>query len=149
MRRRVARVAAFGFLLTLCGCVVHTVPPEPKPLDWDGFWKVFRDASLVRDRATLRSIMTDKFDYTFGGGEATPENAFAFWDRAEIGGWEALAEAARKGAVDYTPPPQWEAKGRVRIAPPEASQEGYRQWRAVFEQQTGGEWRFTAFLHGD
>ena len=135
--------------LALGGCMGHTVPPEPAPLDWDGFWMTFRAAAVAHDRAVLRGLMSAKFDYTFGDGEPTPEKAFAFWDRAEIRGWEALGEVAATSAVEYVPPPQWEMKGKVKIAPPAAAQAGYRQWRAVFEQQADGEWRFAAFLQGD
>lgn len=135
--------------LAAFGCAGHTVPPEPAAEDWNGFWKRFQAAATSRDRAALRGIMTDKFDFTFGDGAPTPENAFSFWDKPGIHGWEALSEVAASSAVDYVPPPQWELKGKVRVAPPQAIAEGYRQWRAVFAQQSGGEWRFAAFLQGD
>jgi len=150
---RAAWGAGGAFLLAWAlvsgGCTGHGVPPEARAQGWDGFWTNFRTAAAARDRGALEPMMTARFDYTFGDGQATPANAFAHWDREEIRGWEALREAAKGSAVDYAPPPQWELKGRVKIAPPEAGQAGYRGWRAVFEQQAGGEWKFVAFLQGD
>lgn len=151
MKRARAGIAVLVLAWTLSGCVGHGVRPAPEhePQDWPGFWKSFQTAAAAHDRTALRPLMASKFDYTFGDGAATPENAFAFWDRSEIGGWRALAEVAKEGAVDYVPPPQWELKGKVRLAPPQAVAPGYRQWRAVFAQQADGEWKFTAFLQGD
>lgn len=116
---------------------------------WDSFWKDFQKAASEKDKGALRGFMTERFDHSFGGGEQTPEAAFRSWDRPEIDGWSALAKVVAAGAVDYVPPPQWELKGKVRVAPPEAASGKYIQWRAVFEQSDSGQWRFVAFLNGD
>lgn len=151
MKRAAVGWAGLWLSLALAGCIGHGVRPAPEvePRDWDEFWKVFQTAAAVHDRSALRPLMTAKFDYSFGDGAPTPEKAFAFWDRGEIGGWQALAGVAKTNAVEYVPPPQWELKGKVRLAPPQAAAPGYRGWRAVFERQTDGEWKFTAFLQGD
>lgn len=136
-------------LLALSGCTQEAVHPgAARPPGWDTFWDGFRKAAAARDRQALRAVMAERFDYTFGDGASDAGAAFAFWDREEIQGWAALGSTVSRGAVDYVPPPQWELKGRVKIAPPEAAAPDYRGWRAVFEEQPGG-WRFVAFLQGD
>ena len=117
--------------------------------DWDLFWKDFRSAVQNKNRAALRTLMPQHFDYSFGGGPQTPEAAFASWDTPEINGWDALIQATADGAVDYKPPPQWQLKGRVKISPPKASAADYTHWRAVFEQGPEGRWYFVSFLNGD
>jgi len=143
-------------VIGLAGCsTVSPAPsqaatPNPEPAaDWDAFWKAFRNAAQNKNRAALRAVMPDQFDYSFGGGPQTPEAAFASWDHQEINGWDALIEATANGAVDYNPPPQWQLKGKVKIAPPEATAGDYARWRAVFEQSPDGRWRFVSFLNGD
>lgn len=119
------------------------------PASWESFQADFRKAVNARDAARLRPLMSEKFQYTFGDGIPTPDHAFQFWERSEIKGWDALQEIARQEAIDFTPPPQWGLKGKVKLAPPEAAKDGYRQWRAAFEQQPDGSWRFVSFLNGD
>ncbi len=140
----------------LCACSTPPQPPaqpvEQKaaaPASWESFQAEFRQAVDARDTARLRPLMSEKFQYTFGDGIPTPDNAFQFWGRSEIKGWAALKEIAAKEAVDFTPPVQWGLKGKVKLAPPEAAKDGYRQWRAAFEQQPDGSWRFVSFLSGD
>lgn len=142
-------------LLAACLCACAPAPPQPAaqqaaaPNSWGNFYAAFRKAADARDPAALRPLMSDKFEYTFGDGTPTPENAFTFWGRSEIQGWDALKQVAAAQAVDFTPPPQWGLKGKVKLAPPEAAKDGYRQWRAAFEQQPDGSWRFVSFLSGD
>ncbi len=130
-------------------------PPQPAeqkaaaPATWEAFQADFRKAVNARDPVRLRPLMSEKFEYTFGDGTPTPDHAFQFWGRSEIKGWDALQEIAAKDAVDFTPPPQWGLQGKVKLAPPEAAKDGYRQWRAAFEQQPDGSWRFVSFLNGD
>lgn len=129
-----------------------TAPVEQKaaaPASWESFHADFRKAVNARDTAKLRPLMSEKFQYTFGDGTPTPDHAFQFWERSEIKGWDALQEVARQEAIDFTPPPQWGLKGKVKLAPPEAAKDKYRQWRAAFEQQPDGSWRFVSFLSGD
>lgn len=133
----------------LSACTSAPPPAARNAAGWAEFHAAFQKAVDARDTAALRPLMSDRFDYTFGDGAPTPENAFTFWGRPEINGWQALKQVAAQPAVDFTPPPQWGLKGKVKLAPPEAAHDGYRQWRAAFEQQPDGTWRFVSFLSGD
>lgn len=148
LRVKVSLLASAAALLALLACTHETARPAEAPAAWATFWDNFRKAATAQDRQALRSVMAERFDYTFGDGAPGADAAFAFWDRPEIRGWAALSETTSRGAVDYSPPPQWELTGKVKIAPPEATAPDYRGWRAVFEEQPGG-WRFVALLQGD
>jgi hypothetical protein len=117
---------------------------------WNAFWSQFQDAVNRRDRVALRAMMSPKFDYSFGDANGTPTKAFRYWNNPRVNGWTALSDVIARGAVRYNPPPQWEMKGQVRIAPPVAGRDGnYVGWRAIFELGKDGRWQFVAFLVGD
>ncbi|MBN9662827.1 MAG: hypothetical protein J0H49_31805 [Acidobacteria bacterium] len=147
-----------GLFVVVLLAACSSAPQAPAPAveqkaaastSWASFQAEFRKAVNARDAARLRPLMSEKFQYTFGDGIPTPDHAFQFWERAEIKGWDALQEIAGQEAIDFTPPPQWGLQGKVKLAPPEAAKDGYRKWRAAFEQQPDGSWRFVSFLNGD
>lgn len=148
-RRWGAAGALLCFVVGCASCSTQSSTPLQSANDWDSFWNTFRSAAQSKNRAALRELMPQHFDYSFGGGPQTPEAAFAFWDDPKLKGWDALIQATANGAVDYKPPPQWQLKGKVKIAPREATADDYIHWRAVFEQGPDGRWHFVSFLNGD
>jgi|GEM_PF-3262677 len=112
---------------------------------WGEFWNGFRDAVRRRDSAALVGMMSPGFSYGTVP-VATPEVVFR--ELAYNGGenWRVLDRTLDRGTRPYDLPAS-DRPGRVAIdsLPCGTAPCRYQSW-ALFEQDTGGRWRWLALI---
>lgn len=117
---------------------------------WDTFWSMVRDAAQKKDRGTLMKLMPSDFEYDCcsGGDENnngdTRDDAFRWWGKTDINGWEELNKALSIGAVSMSRWPDTVNGRQRRVAPPSANQDKYSGWLAIFELREDGRWYFVS-----
>jgi hypothetical protein len=120
--------------------------------NWDTFWPMLGDAVQKKDRGTLMKLMPSDFEYdccSLGDEDHngdTRDDAFRWWSKSDVNGWNELNKALAGGAVAMTAWPD-NVKGRQRkVSPPSANQSRYGGWLAIFELREDGRWYFVSFL---
>jgi hypothetical protein len=123
-------------------------PNESLITAWSVFWSKLRAAVRRRDRATLRTLMAENFEYSYGMPEPGDkrENAFTFWNRPDIHGWLALDGVLAQGTVPFH---SRLIRTEARIAPPSATKPNNYAWRATFQRTSDGRWVWVSFVSGD
>jgi hypothetical protein len=121
---------------------------------WPLFIKSFREAVNKRDREALKKMLVRDFYFSGGGGDDnhdgdTRDEAFKFFDDAQVHGWQAFAKTLAKGAVPSPPNSNGDGKKYLsRVAPPSARSTrdltNAPPWIAYFEFRDG-DWYCTSF----
>lgn len=121
---------------------------------WKPFFVAFRAAVKNRDKDALSKMMSRDFFYLSSGGdengnEDTRDEAFEYWQNANIGSWETLEKVLAQGTVTNTAMREPGNLRPSRVAPPLANnrraiQNRSFEWYAVFEFREG-RWYCVAF----
>jgi hypothetical protein len=121
---------------------------------WRPFFTAFRAAVKNRDKEALSKMMARDFYYLSSGGdengnEDTRDEAFEYWQTANVGSWKTLERVLAQGTVVNTAMREPGNLRPSRIAPPLANnrraiQNRSFEWYAVFEFRDG-RWYCVAF----
>jgi hypothetical protein len=123
---------------------------------WKPFFASFRAAVQRRDREALKKMMVKDFYFSGGGGDDNQDgdmrdDAFNFWDKPYIRGWEALGRTLRLGTAPTAA--WWNCSSTTRcigrVSPPAANSRrvinrASIDWLAFFEFREG-HWYCTSF----
>lgn len=153
MKSKTLKLVAFALVIvfpTLCSA--QTTRQANRA--WNPFFAGFREAVRVRDKNALLKMMARDFYYLSSGGDENDNNdtrdeAFQYWETANVGSWETLDKILSEGAVVNTAMREPGNRRPSRIAPPLANDRRAIQnrsfpWYAVFEYRRG-RWYWVAF----
>lgn len=118
---------------------------------WVTFWTMLREAAERKDRGTLMRLMPADFEWNCcdtqdenNNGDSR-DDAFRWFSKSEVNGWEELNKALSEGAINQTKWPSAQQR-QQKIAPPAANQDRYHGWLAICELREDGRWYFVTFL---
>ena len=121
---------------------------------WKPFFASFRSAVKNRNKAALTKMMSRDFYYLSSGGDENDNNdtrdeAFQYWETANVGSWQTLEDILDKGTAPNTVLREPGNLHPSKIAPPLANNRRAIEsrsfdWYAVFEYRAG-RWYWVAF----
>jgi hypothetical protein len=119
----------------------RSVAPSTPANDWDSFWTTFRSAVKRRDRAALKTMMIRDFEWSFGLYPPGDHRDTLFRSLDRYHNWTTLDQVLAKGVST-----RFENGKELRIA---RASGNFGAWRAGFERDSDGRWRWIFFVSGD